>query len=72
MFSGRKIGEGSHEKFLATTRQNRSSRQTESRKDDAARVIQVYVTSYDTKVRRVLYQIIDESCLGSSIYAGGI
>ena len=40
MFGGR-TDEKSREEFLATTRRNRNSRHTDSRRDDAARVIQV-------------------------------
>ena len=39
MFSGK---EGSHEKFLSRTRQIREERQAGNRKDEAAKVLQVY------------------------------
>ena len=42
MFGGRT----SREEFLATTRRSRNNRQTDSRKDDAARVIQVGIFVY--------------------------
>ena len=41
MFSGK---EGSHEKFLSRTRQIREERQAGNRKDEAAKVLQVYMT----------------------------
>ena len=47
MFGGR-IDEKRREEFLATTRRNRNSRQTDSRRDDAARVIQVGIAIWES------------------------